>query len=69
MNNEIKTTGIVFSVDYIIYTGKIIKIGFRHGKSYGNVEIIVPEPEKNPFFNSILSGEIVSIKITKLPIN
>jgi len=58
---------IIF-VDYVTYTGKVIRIGFRYDKSYGNIEIVVPEPETQVFFNRLKNREAVIISIEKIPI-
>jgi len=69
LNNEkISFTGQILLVDYITYTGKIIRIRFRHKKSQGNIEIIAPEPESHLFLNQLKRGEMVLISITKIPI-
>jgi hypothetical protein len=53
-------------VDYVIYTGKVIKIGFKKDKSYGTIKIIVPEPETQVFFNRLKNGELILITIKEL---
>jgi hypothetical protein len=69
LNNEkIIFTGQILLVDYVTYTGKIIRIGFRYKKSQGNIEIIAPEPESHLFLDQLKRGEIILISLTKIPI-
>ena len=66
-DKKITFPGKITFIDYITFTGKVIRIGFRYDKSYGNIEIVVPEPETQIFFNQLSNGETVIVSMVKIP--